>query len=140
MQTPRYRIGRSIAVAGILGVMIAAGLLNSGFSGMRGLRYVAYLGQWEAFHIAAHLIIFAGVAIIAGLWADTPRARRWLWLAVLGGTLLIEGMQLATIGHPLRLPLLLGSLFDLGVNISGALLGIVVLRLVTARRVRSEPK
>ena len=40
MQTPRYRIGRSIAVAGILGVMIAAGLLNSGFSGMRGLRYV----------------------------------------------------------------------------------------------------
>jgi hypothetical protein len=47
--------------------MIAAGLLNSDFAGMRGLRYVAYLGQWESFHIAAHLIIFAGAAIIAGL-------------------------------------------------------------------------
>jgi len=140
LQTPRYRIGRIIAVVGILGVMIAAGLLNSGFAGMRGLRYVAYLGQWEAFHIAAHLIIFAGVAIIAGLWADTPQARRWLWLVVLGGTVLIEGTQLATIGHPLGLPLLLGSLFDLGVNVTGATLGIVMLRLATARWVRSEPK
>jgi hypothetical protein len=139
MRRRQYRIGRIMVIAGILGVMIAAGLLNSGFAGMRGLRYVAYLGQWEVFHIAAHLIIFAGLAIIAGLWADTPRARRWLWLAVLGGTLLIEGMQLATIGYPLGLPLLLGSLFDLGVNVTGALLGSVVLRLITARRVRSEP-
>jgi len=118
--------------------MLAAGLLNSGFAGMRGLRYVAYLGQWEAFHVVAHLIIFAGVAIIAGLWADTPRARRWLWLAVLGGTLLIEGIQLITVDYPLGPALLLGSLFDLAVNVTGATLGIIVLKLISARRARSE--
>ena len=122
----------------LLGVMIAAGLLNSGFAGMRGLRYVAYLGQWEAFHVVAHLIIFAGVAIIAGLWADTPRTRRWLWLAVLGGTLLIEGIQLITVDYPLGPALLLGSLFDLAVNVTGATLGIIVLKLISARRARSE--
>lgn len=125
---------------GLLGVMVAAGLLNSGFAGMRGLRYVAYLGQWEVFHVAAHLTIFAGVAIIAGLWSDTNRARHWLWLAVLGGTTLIEGIQLATVGVPLEPTLLLGSLFDLGVNVSGALLGMLILKLIDARRVRTQPE
>jgi hypothetical protein len=135
---PRYRAGRIVAVILVLGVMVAAGLLNSGFAGMRGLRYVAYLGRFEAFHIVAHLIIFAGVAIIAGLWADTPRTRRWLWVAVLGGTLLIEGIQLATIDYPLGPDLLLGSLFDLGVNVTGAALGLAFLWLIARRRAHQE--
>jgi hypothetical protein len=105
---------------------------------MRGLRYVAYLGRFETFHIVAHLIIFAGVAIIAGLWADTPRTQRWLWVAVLGGTLLIEGIQLATIDYPLGPDLLLASLFDLGVNIAGATLGLALLWLIARRRARQE--
>lgn len=130
----RYRAGRIVSVIFVLGVMVAAGLLNSGFAGMRGLRYVAYLGRYEAFHIVAHLVIFAGVAIIAGLWADTPRTRRWLWVAVLGGTLLIEGIQVATIDYPFGPDLLLGSLFDLAVNLTGATLGIALLRLIARRR------
>ena len=55
------RVSWWVTAVAILLVVIAAGLLNSGGAGLRGLRYVAYLGQWEIFHVVAHLIIFAGV-------------------------------------------------------------------------------
>ena len=68
---------------------------------------------------------------VQGRLAQVMERRETLFANV---TRMVKGAQV------LGLPLLLGSLFDLGVNITGALLGIVVLRLVTARRVRSEPK
>lgn len=124
------RAAKWIALAGIGFVAVSAGLLNAGFAGMRGLRYVGYLGQWEAFHVVAHLIIFFSLAAAAGLWAS---GRRYLLLVaglVIGATALIEITQLITLDIPLSGILVTSSLYDLLINSLGACTGIIVILLL----------
>lgn len=130
--TPR----KMIVVLAVLFVMVSAGLLNSGFAGMRGLRYVAFLGQWEIFHVVAHIIIFAGLVI--GVWAIQPDVLSKAWIAVLGVTLLIEGVQIVTIKHPFNAALIKASLYDVGVNLLGAAVGWLMVRLIERRQQKHD--
>jgi hypothetical protein len=69
------------------------------------------------FHLAAHFTIFAGVVFIFPQENDSLR----LWGIVLSGSILIELVQIGAGGLSLTRSLLRDSLFDIVVDVAGAL-------------------
>ncbi len=97
-------------------VIVLAGLLAAGWQ-VWWLAPILWLGRYPLFHVAAHFSIFAGVV---RLYRPPQRSIK-VWLVVVAGGLLIEVAQLAAGGFLLTAPILLDSLFDLAVDMSGAL-------------------
>ena len=139
MKTARTGRARRITGGLVLFVMICAGLLNSGFAGLRGLRYVAYLGRWEVFHVAAHLVIFGGLVLLVALWS--PRKHLWFYglVALLLATLLIEGIQILTVDHTFGVALLAASAYDLAVNLVGGSIGLLLAHRLFPRQTTDTP-
>ena len=89
-----------------------------------GLRWIYRLSRFEAFHIAAHLGLFA----LVGFWAGRRGNERAVWLWTMGGGIAIELAQLGASGQPLTLLIMAASAFDLLVNFAGAGVGMAARR------------
>jgi hypothetical protein len=104
-------------------VIVLAGLLSTGWS-IWWLAPIHWLGRYPLFHIVAHLGIFAGVVL---LYQPRQHGGIKLGLLVLAGGILIEMAQFITGGFVLTTRTLADSLFDLVIDISGAVVCWLVL-------------
>jgi hypothetical protein len=95
---------------------------------------VNWLEQYELFHIAAHCAIFGSIALLLGSGPGNSRALVWSYVLV-GGTLL-EVIQFIAGDEPLNIRIVAGSLFDLGIDVLGALGGFWVIACRQQRRHR----
>jgi glycopeptide antibiotics resistance protein len=112
----------------ILFIGSMAALLNSRYGYSFGLQFIQQLAEYEAFHVVAHLIIFSLLIIMIARAVPDPYFRWVAWGFVIGGTLLIEIIQLSSANGPVTGWLIAGSIYDLLVNISGAAIGMIILR------------
>jgi hypothetical protein len=107
---------RYLVLLAFLGLVCAcAGLLALGWP-IWWLVPVRWLSHYPLFHLVAHSTIFAGVVFLYPREHDSLR----LWGIVLSGGILIELMQIGAGGFSLTEPLLRDSLFDIVVDVAGA--------------------
>lgn len=90
----------------------------------------------EWLHIVSHLLLFVGLAVLLARgfgWGIRPKPALLIFGAALGAGLIQEGLQALSLGEldPL------GALFDLGVDLSGAglgLAGLAIWRMIKSPR------
>jgi hypothetical protein len=112
----------------VLIIGVCAGLLNTRYRNSFGLSIITFLAHYEIFHILAHLAIFSTLVIMVWRIVRTQRYKPFAWGFVMVGTLAIEVTQIVTRHQSLTVPVVSASLFDLGVNIVGALSAMIFLR------------
>jgi hypothetical protein len=112
----------------LLFIGIMAALINAWPGGMP---VIGRLAQYEMFHIVAHFLIFGSVAVMIGLALRDRRFGIVVWVFVLVGTVLIEGVQAMTLRvHVTPLMIAASSAYDLLINASGAMAGIVTVNVI----------
>jgi hypothetical protein len=122
----RRHARRLIAPVFILIITGLAWMLSAG-SNPWWLTAVRWLGQYELFHITAHFVIFSGLVLLLG-----SRSQARIWTFTLGGGLLLEIAQMAAGGIPLSLHHMSAVVFDLGIDMLGAVAGLMIVRARTA--------
>jgi hypothetical protein len=121
-------VRRLIAPVFILIVVWMAWQLSAG-SAPWWMGAVRWLGQYELFHVVAHFTIFGGVALLLGTGKGIE-TRAWGY-ALVGG-LLLEIAQISAGGIPLSRHHLREVSFDLSVDLTGALVGLILVRMKTS--------
>jgi hypothetical protein len=112
----------------LLFIGIMAALIN-GWPG--GMPVIGQLAEYEMFHIVAHFLIFGSVAVMIGMALHDRRFDVVVWVFVLIGTLLIEGVQAMTLRvHVAPSIIAASSAYDLLINASGAMAGIVTVKAI----------
>ena len=86
---------------------------------------IHYYASHEFVHIIAHILIFWATILMVGLWTEGRLQRILMWGTIIGGTLLIEVVQMV-IG-PITGYGIWNAFFDMGVNVLGAGLGLLTL-------------
>jgi hypothetical protein len=114
----------------LLFIGVMAALIN-GWPG--GMPIIGWLARYEIFHIVAHFLIFGSVAVMIGMALRGRRFALVVWAFVLIGTALIEGVQAMTLQvHVAPRVIAAGSTYDLMINASGALAGIIAVKALKA--------
>lgn len=108
---------RHLVSFAFLGLVFAfAGVLAMGWT-MWWLTPVHWLSRYQLFHVVAHFSIFAGVVF---LYHPRRYSDMWLWGLILGGSVLLEIIQITVGGFRLSKLLLIDCFFDIVVDIAGA--------------------
>ncbi len=135
--TPRPWRAACLLLAWLAGMLFPMALLGKIWPAFR-YRFDAIFGP-ERMHILMHALLFAGLVLL--LWATLRLRPSWraLWLtlgAVLLAAALQETFQALSSGYfSLR-----ASLFDLGVDLSGALLGLAAVGGWAVFKARAKPR
>jgi len=134
---PRPWRAACLLIAWLAGMLFPMALLGKFWPAFR-YRFDAIFGP-ERMHIIMHALLFAGLVLL--LWAvlGLRPGRRALWLT-LGVVLLVAALQEGFQAISNSYFSLRASLFDLGVDLAGALLGLAAVGGWTVFKTRRKPR